>query len=236
MRILALTIAMTAFSTYGCNDSEFSGSSAKARPSSENQRPRKPLPPESEPEEPVVVEEKPITETGGMDCDKGKPGFVGKVFKLPTSTTRLPDLNAMTPVGQIDALQLDVSPRAWESGFPGLPSLQEWFAVQFVADLVVPETGMYEFKISSDDGSNVYIDKALLINNDGVHSVIVKTATRQLTKGTVKLGVDWFQGPRKHIALQLYWRKPNSGDFRIITQDDVSTGRDCNLQTIGTFP
>ncbi len=170
-------------------------------------------------------------------CDKGQVGLVGKVYKLPEGTNALPNLDAMTPIGQITALNLDVPPRKWEDGFPALPGLIEWFAIKFFAELDAPVDGSYVFQTISDDGSKVYIDDALVVNNDGTHAPTAKeSAPIHLTKGRHLLTVEWFQGPRVQIALQLGWKKPGDADFSFVPAEWLHHGTDCTLKPLGQFP
>ena len=40
--------------------------------------------------------------------------------------------------------------------------------MQFTGHVKLPTTGLWSFSLSSDDGSLLYIDGALFINNDGM--------------------------------------------------------------------
>lgn len=183
---------------------------------------------------PVVPDEVQIDE-GEFNCDKGQKGYVGKVYQLPPKTSALPNLDAMTPVGQVDAMQLDVPERKWEDGFPGIPNLIEWFAIKFFAVIDIPEDGVYQFKTHSDDGSKLYLGKDVVVNNDGTHSPTSKeSAPLTLKKGKRRIMVEWFQGPRVHIALQVYWKRPGAG-YEIIPAHVLTHGKDCKLQDIGDF-
>jgi len=43
--------------------------------------------------------------------------------------------------------------------------------VNFSGFIDVPADGQYTFYTSSDDGSKLYIDNQLVVNNDGEHSL-----------------------------------------------------------------
>jgi hypothetical protein len=171
-----------------------------------------------------------------FSCQKGQPGYVGKVYRLAPDTPALPNLDAMTPIGQLDAPQLDVPQRAFTAGFPGVPNLVEWFAIQFSAQLEVPETGVYTFKTTSDDGSKLYIGPTLVLVNDGIHGPADAESTPvNLEKGKRVIKIEWFQGPRDLIAPQVFWKRPGSGAFEIIPATALQHGKDCNLQDLGSF-
>jgi hypothetical protein len=175
-----------------------------------------------------------LSEEESLSCDKGKPGLVGKLYQLPVGTDKLPDFKALTPLGQVDALQLNVPEREWTQGFPGAQNLVEWFGIEFFGELNVPEDGSYEFRTHSDDGSRLFISDALVVDNDGKHGPTSKNGTKQLEKGKRKIKVEWFQGPRTKIALQVYWKKPG-GTEEIIPASVLTRNKDCSLQDLGKF-
>jgi hypothetical protein len=176
-------------------------------------------------------------DNGQLACSPGQQGYVGLLFQLPENTAALPDLDSMTPLGQVTALTLDVPPRDWTQGFPGIPNLTTWFAIEFFAALNIPTTGTYYFRTSSDDGSKVYLDQQLVVNNDGVHAPKTADSTPlSLTQGEHELKIQWYQGPPVQIALQVYWKPPGASDFAIIPATALSHGINCNLQTVGHFP
>jgi hypothetical protein len=71
---------------------------------------------------------------------------------------------------------------------------REQFAVVYEGYLTVPATAKYKFYLSSDDGSKLYINNQLLIDNDGLHSEQLKTGELKLPKGEVPVRVEYFQG------------------------------------------
>lgn len=171
------------------------------------------------------------------DGGKKLPGFGGKVYQLPEGTDKLPaDYSKVKLVGQVNALKLDVPKHDWQQGFPGIPDLVEWFAIVFDSQLAIPEDGTYEFKTISDDGSKLYIDDQLVVDNDGKHAEReVVGAQKALQKGPHRMKVEWFQGPRYSIALQVYWRKSGDASFDVVPEDALSHVKDCELDDLGSF-
>jgi hypothetical protein len=86
----------------------------------------------------------------------------------------------------------------------------------------------------SDDGSRLSIEDKLVVDNDGTHSPQSKSASTELKKGKRKIKVEWFQGPRKQIALQVFWTKPG-GSEEIIPATALTRNKDCELKDLGTF-
>ena len=151
-------------------------------------------------------------------------GLSGQVYQICQNNEGwscvLPDFDSLgEPHSTINACELNIPDHNFEEGFPGVSSnLVEWFAIHFEAYLNITVSGTYKFKLASDDGSKLFIDDTLVINNDGVHAIQSKTGNINLTVGQHKLVVDYFQGPRYRIALQLFWTVPG-GSETIIPMD-----------------
>lgn len=67
------------------------------------------------------------------------------------------------------------------------------FAVIFTTCLVIRKSGTYVFEVSSDDGSKLYIDETLVVNNDGSHSLNTKKGCIRLSEGRHILKVEYFE-------------------------------------------
>ncbi|HET9236053.1 MAG TPA: PA14 domain-containing protein [Oligoflexus sp.] len=151
-----------------------------------------------------------------VGCQQGSEFFpiTADVYQLPVNTTKLPDFSALgTRLTKVCMDQYNVAPRDWSTGFPGVTNLFEWFALHTTTNVVVPMDGTYSFKLNSDDGAKLYIDGKLVIDNDGQHAPTAKEATVTLTAGQHALSIDYFQGPRYQIALELYWKTPGASSY-----------------------
>jgi len=63
--------------------------------------------------------------------------------------------------------------------------------------------GCYEFRLSSDDGSKLWIDDALVVDNDGGHQMKMEKDSIFLTKGNYPVKVWYFQGMPDRFGLML---------------------------------
>jgi len=124
--------------------------------------------------------------------------------------------------------QLYVPTRPFDRGFvtqggttikaaDGLTTLYEWFAIRFSGLFVLgPQdaAGPYQMAILSDDGSVLDVGDGVggtrrLIDNDQWHPTRLGCATEPLemsATSAVPFQLDYFQGPRYHIALIVLWR------------------------------
>lgn len=62
----------------------------------------------------------------------------------------------------------------------------------------------FTFRLISDDGSLLYVDGHLIIDNERRHPPASKQATVPLAAGEHIVNVEYYQGPRDRIALQLF--------------------------------
>ncbi len=152
-------------------------------------------------------------------------GLLGEVIEIPDSNHNnscvLPSAEAYeTPHSTVVACKLDVPNTYFSEGFPGVDgTLVEWFAIRWRATFIAPVSGTYEFRVAADDGANLWIDDQLVVNNDGVHAIQSRSGRIYLDAGNHDFRLEYFQGPRWYIALQLYWTVP--GQSREIMPKNV---------------
>jgi hypothetical protein len=56
----------------------------------------------------------------------------------------------------------------------------------------IPETGIYDFHLHSDDGSQLFLDNTLVVDNDGNHPPALKTGMAGLQEGWHALKLVYF--------------------------------------------
>ncbi|MGL5272602.1 MAG: PA14 domain-containing protein, partial [Phocaeicola sp.] len=71
--------------------------------------------------------------------------------------------------------------------------IKDYFAFDFTSLILIPEDGVYRFYTYSDDGSQLYIDEELVVDNDGGHSARRAEGIIALKKGFHKLKVLYFE-------------------------------------------
>src|ERR1700731_1342480 len=152
-------------------------------------------------------------------------GFQGRIYLLKRNTHKLPRLEKMKSVGAIYTNTLNVSPRRFDEGFPGISDRFEWFAIEYTGRFWVEEPGEYRFNLLSDDGSRLSIDGQELIDNDGTHPPFAVGASAFLSRGVHSLRVAYFQGPRFEVALVLTVGAPGA-DWRVFNTDDFLPPKD----------
>ena len=92
--------------------------------------------------------------------------------------------------------------------------LKDNFAVRFTGYINAPQTGIYAFQTGSDDGSVLFINGKLVVDNDGFHSYAKKYGQIALQKGLHKIEVRYFEGSGSNY-LYVYWKPPGAELKRI---------------------
>jgi hypothetical protein len=144
-------------------------------------------------------------------CDGPEPvlgRLRGRVFEVPQETRRIPDFRGLTPTETVCLDRLDVTPRrSVYPAFPGMRDRFRWFAVDLEGAFVVSEPGLFYFRLTSDDGSQLYVDDTLVVDNDGYHPPRMALAAARLTAGRHTIRVPYWQaaGP---LALVLEVARP----------------------------
>ena len=62
-------------------------------------------------------------------------------------------------------------------------SREEYAGLMYIGYIKVPEQGIYNFFLASDDGSRLWIDHQLVVDNDGLHANTEKSGRIALKKG-----------------------------------------------------
>ncbi len=128
----------------------------------------------------------------------------GDIYFLAPGTNRLPtDFKALKSVGSIYAQSLNIPTRSFTKGFPGVTDRFEWFAIDYNGEFRVRFPSRYHFRLTSDDGSKLFIDNKVVIDNDGQHGTQERDGTIALKPGKHTIEVQYFQGPREQVALIL---------------------------------
>ena len=165
-------------------------------------------------------------DTGGLGIfgTEVKPGhgLVGQVYVPGEAILRMPDFDSLVPIYTFVTANLDVPIRRYTAGFPTpeMQSVIENFAIRFRTELEINMPGVYVFELSSDDGSQLYIDRSLVVDNDGIHPTRSRQGRINLGTGIHPVEIHYFQGPREAIALQWFYQPPN-GTRQIVPPDII---------------
>ena len=134
----------------------------------------------------------------------------------------MPAFEHLTPVYTFVTGILDVSPRNYKEGFPipKMESVVDNFAIRFRGRLAIETPGTYTFALNSDDGSKLYINRNLVIDNDGIHPPRYVRGSLKLEAGMHHIEIHYFQGQPYQIALQWFYQPPN-GQEQIVPPEMI---------------
>jgi len=135
------------------------------------------------------------------------------VYRLNRDTRSVTEMRRRKPIKRVCLAQLDITPRSFREGFPGLDSMNEWFGLDIRFTVNIPETATWELMLLADDGAILSIDDENVIDNDGIHAPTPVATRQKLEKGLHNFRVRYFQGPGPDLALMLAWKKPGAADY-----------------------
>jgi hypothetical protein len=150
----------------------------------------------------------PVVSGVGVFGQGQKGALKGSLCFIPPDTRSLLALKRCEAQGIMYANVLNIPQQPFEAGFPGVSERYTWFSIDYNGKFNVSKPGTYTFRLASDDGSLMWINGKLLINNDGLHAYKSKTGAVDLEEGSHRIRVLYYQGPPREIALQLYVTPP----------------------------
>ncbi len=109
----------------------------------------------------------------------------------------------------------------WKSHSPNEEILgTDHFSMRYTGYLRVPKTGFYTLVLSSDDGTRLWLDDELLIDNGGAHDRNDEELTLELRQGRdYKLKVEYCE-TSGDASLMLGYRLRESDDFSKMLKDN----------------
>lgn len=129
--------------------------------------------------------DKPKTETSSPNPSGNEDGLVYSYYTIDPKSrlTKLPDFRKLKPAKTGRVKNFDLSPA----------QRSDHFAMVFEGYLKIDRAGDYFFYTRSDDGSKLYINDKLVVNNDGLHAPEVKYNRIKLSSGSHKIKVEYFE-------------------------------------------
>jgi hexosaminidase len=120
------------------------------------------------------------------------PGIAYRIYH--GSWSSLPDFDTLAPVatGATDRIGVHVKQR------------EEQYAIRFEGYLEVSTDGEYEFILGSDDGSVLRVAGATVVDNDGLHAFVERSARVRMKRGVYPFVLDFFeQGGADSVSLRI---------------------------------
>ncbi len=118
----------------------------------------------------------------------------------------LPDFSALPPVSTGSTANFDLSPR----------QQNDFFGFRFDTCVTVPNSGTWRFYTRSDDGSKLWVNGSLVVDNDGLHATVEESGFVTLSAGIHTVRVDFFDKTQAEF-LEVGWEGPGVSSQAIPT-------------------
>lgn len=105
------------------------------------------------------------------------------------------------------------------------------FGFKYTSQILIDTAGTYTFRTASDDGSALYLDGTLVVNNDGIHGSSTKSASVTLVSGLHDIEVDYFEWDGGE-SLTVSYSGPDTGNS-FVAIPTSRLYRDADSATIG---
>ena len=136
----------------------------------------------------VYVSVRPVMDrTYLLDAANGVPV---SWYALAGDTPALPDFSTLTSYGAAVLADINIASTGGNFSQSGRADL---VAAVFEGYISVPTSGLWTFSTESDDGSRVFIDGQLVVNNDGLHGMVDRSGQIALEWGFHRYRVEFFE-------------------------------------------
>jgi predicted esterase len=138
--------------------------------------------------------------------------FQGLTYKYYTGTwSTVPNFSNLTPVSTGTGSNVSLSPATQSTNY----------GISWEGHINISRAGTYTFYTSSDDGSKLYINNSLVVNNDGLHGTQEKSGNYTFPQaGSYPFRVDFFQ-QGGGAALTTSWRATSLGISKQLIPDNA---------------
>ena len=141
-----------------------------------------------------------------------KPGLKYSVYHGTWDT--IPDYTNLTPVKSGVTANIDIAVR----------DVDDFLSIVYEGYITIDKEGLYIFALDSDDGSKLYIDDEVVVDNDGMHSPTAKQGSVALKAGVHSIRVEFIQG-EGGLMLDASYAPPGSA-LQAIPSGILSTRHD----------
>ena len=166
--------------------------------------------------------------------------FVLRVYNIGAGVSSFPNTSNLSPTGIAYVNNINVPDgignEFWLPLVPSTPN--DFFAATFTGAFKIYTAGNYTFCSSSDDGSTVTIDGALVVDIDSPHPLQRACgATRHLATGSHSIYVTYFNDGG-YAGVTVSYKGPDTGGVEVIVGHPTTVNRPAilfftlNLQNI----
>jgi alpha-L-fucosidase len=111
----------------------------------------------------------------------------------------IPDFSKLKPIRQGELRNFSLPPQRSRINY----------GIEYKGYMRIPSKGVYTFYVSSDDGSKLYIDGKLIVDNDGLHGPVEKAGKAALSSGYHQVELKFFQAGGSD-ELRVFYKRANT--------------------------
>jgi len=149
--------------------------------------------------------------TGNIDQDAG---LFGEYFFLDnqSSISGLPDFDTLRP--DLERVDAQINFPNTGGSFAGIPDA-DVFAVRWSGQIRIDNPGLHRFFVGSDDGSRLFIDNRLVVDNGGLHAFTERSGGIDLEAGFHDIRVEMFENSG-FAGVRLAWDPPGASGKTVV--------------------
>ena len=161
-------------------------------------------------------------DTGESRSGGGEPGLIAEYYHPNPKNVAIATFDSLKPkaIGVSENVSLTSK----------IITNREQFALKLTGSIAISKGGTYNFYLSSDDGSRLYIDGNEIINHDGLHGLSEKTGSVELAGGSHEIVVTYYDNGGGD-GLALAWSGPGFNK-QAVPSERFSTGSGQTLHDV----
>lgn len=138
--------------------------------------------------------------------DELKPGLVAEFFNIGKPMEEFPTVAAERKP-DLRRIDRQVAFEHTSATFPGT-EMSDHFYVRWTGKIRIARDGKYTFFTESDDGSRLWIDGKILVDNGGLHAMEEKSGEIELKAGEHDIRLELFENDGE-VGCKLSWESSN---------------------------
>ncbi len=158
----------------------------------------------------VGISEADAMAAAEVNADDFLPGAIVRAYDIPNG------VNSLDQISFTDNLRFEGILPEIELFANDFGELEEHFALEVTGYLRIPKTSNYTFRLTSDDGSRMFINDQLIIDNDGLHGDEAIDGEVTLAEGYHPVRIVYFQGSGGRV-FTLKWRSFDSEKLEVVS-------------------
>ena len=157
----------------------------------------------------------------GQEKAKLKSGLLGEYYKIGEDIDDFPSFAKRKPTFvRIDA---EINFELAKAEF-GDTKVVDNFYVRWTGLIRIPKNAVYKFYTESDDGSRLFIDGKLVVDNGGLHSLKLRKGEVDLKVGDHEIKIDFFDN-RHEAGCKVFWESEDV--FKKVIPAEVLFHKEC---------